>query len=328
MRTRKVIALSLISAGAALLFSGCPAQPPGPCVVARAFASAIEGTTPGFPYVVQYYFKDETAGCTDPAYAAWPTGNFVGGVWSEAYGPVTAVNKLVGWVPEEFGYTNSYPDLNANGLQDYVECTPLNNVLYATPCTHDPISYGNFTTDTEDSANTCTVLQTDAGTQLIGNVLVTYSYTKTLVYTNAAAGEGTQIQADVTIVRASQTPGTPSCVRDYTGIGLWPVILCNVDNDCNPNPQPSITPPRPIGSGLLPGIPYTCNAGLVGQDFVSVPGDVLANDWGCGDGVTAQPFLPLTLGCGGGAKDNNGTGGTSICFFASPSATQFPYVTQ
>ena len=327
MRTRKVIAFSLISAGAALLFSGCPAQPPGPCVVARAFASAIEGTTPGFPYVVQYYFKDETAGCSDPAYAAWPTGNFVGGVWSEVYGPVTAVNKLVGWVPEEFGYTNSYPDLNANGSRTMWSALPSTTCSTRRPAPDDPISYGNFTTDTEDSAHTCTVLQTDAGTQLIGTVLVTYSYTKTLVYTNAAAGEGTQIQADVTIVRALRRPERRPASGTTRAL-VWPVILCNVDNDCNPNPQPSITPPRPIGSGLLPGIPYTCNAGLVGQDFVSVPGDVLANDWGCGDGVTAQPFLPLTLGCGGGAKDNNGTGGTSICFFASPSATQFPYVTQ
>jgi hypothetical protein len=316
MRTRKGLALGLISAGAAVLFAGCPAQPPGPCVVARAFASAIEGTTPGYPYVAQYYLVpgSGTAGCLDPTIlASWPAGNFVGAIWSEAYGPVTAVNKLVGWVPEEFGWTNSYTG-------DYVECSPINDVNYTTPCNDNPVVFGNFTTDLEDSNNTCTVMGTDAGTQLINGIQVTYDFTSTLVYTNASAGEGTQIQANVTITRAT---ATASCSKSYVAIGLWPIALCNVDNDCNPLPQgESVTPPRPLGSGLLPGIPANCNLGLVAQDPIIVPG---ADQFG-GCGTVDTPFINLTLGCGGGAKDNNNTGGAGMCFYVNPSATTFPYV--
>jgi hypothetical protein len=313
MRTRKVIALGLISAGAAVLLAGCPAQPPGPCVVARAFASAIEGTNPGYPYVTQYYLVagSASAGCADPTIlASWPAGDFVGAIWAEAYGPVTAVNKLVGWVPEEFGWTNSYTG-------DYVECSPINDVNYTTPCTDNPVIFGNFTTDTEDSNNTCTVEGTDAGTQLINGIQVTYNFGSTLVYTNASAGEGTQIQANVTITRAT---ATASCSRSYVALGLWPVVLCNVDNDCNPNPQGSATPPRPLGSGLLPGIPTNCNTGLVSQDPIQVP----AGEGFCGPDAT--PFINLTVGCGGGAKDNDNTGGANICFYQSPSATSFPYL--
>ena len=83
---------------------------------------------------------------------------------------------------------------------------PINDVNYTTPCTDNPVVFGNFTTDLEDSNNTCTVMGTDAGTQLINGIQVTYDFTSTLVYTNAAAGEGTQIQANVTITRASRRP--------------------------------------------------------------------------------------------------------------------------
>jgi hypothetical protein len=322
MRTRKVIALSLISAGAAVLFSGCPSQPPGPCVIARTSASALTGGDPGLAYVLQYWFAGEAAGSdctTDPAVALWPAGNFVGALWAEAYGPVTAINKLNGFVPEEFGWTNAYTG-------DYVECTPLNNVLYATPCTRDPVAYGNFTTDTEDSNNTCTVQGTDGGSQLVNGVVVTYNFGTTLVYTNAAAGEGTQIQGTVQITRASQTAGVAACVRNYTFTGLWPVALCNgpgsgadPNNDCNPNPQPTIAPPRPLGSGLLPGIASSCNSTLSGQDPIVIP-----SDDNCG--LAGSPYILGTLGCGGPAKDNNGTGGTSICWYTNASATKAPWL--
>lgn len=324
MRTRKVIALSLISAGAAVLFSGCPAQPPGPCVVARAGAVALTGGDPGIAYVVQYWFAGEATGggsncaaasAADPAVAAWPAGNFVGALWAEAYGPVVAVNKVTGLVPEEFGWTNAYTG-------DYVECSPLNNVNYTTPCTRDPIIYGNFTTDTQDSNNTCTVQGTDAGSQLVNGVIVTYNFPTTLVYTNAAAGEGTQVQGTAQITRASQMPGVPACVRNYTFTGLWPVTKCNVDNDCNPNPQPTINPPRPLGSGILPGITTACNLNPTAAgttDPIVIP---TANN--CG--AAGSPYILGTLGCGGPAKDNNGVGGTDICFYTNASATKAPWL--
>jgi hypothetical protein len=329
MRTRKVIALSLISAGAAVLFSGCPAQPPGPCVVARAAFSPFG--PPGTPYVTHYYFVagSDTAGCTDPS-IVWPAGDFTGGVFAEAYGMVTAVDKVTGLIPEEFGWTNTYG--NFNGLPDYVECTPTNADLYAAngvgggadggPCVDNPISFGAFTTDTEDSNNTCVIAGSDAGTQVVADgTLVTYNYTKVLVYTNAAAGEGTQIQANVTMTRQSPTA---TCTRQYVAIGLWPAAVCNVDNDCNAVPQPSITPPRPLGSGILTGIPTVCDLTIPGMDPVIVPSSSF-----CGT-PTDQSYISLTPGCGGGDKDNNGVdipGSSGLCFFTGASPTAFPYVT-
>jgi hypothetical protein len=425
MRTRKVIALSLLSAGAAFLFSGCPNQPPGPCVVARAFASQIEGTNPGANYVLQYYFLNEAPGSdctTDPAVAAWPAGNFVGALWAEAYGPVTAIDKVTGLVPEEFGWTNSYTG-------DYVECSPITD---GPSCTDNPIILGNFTTDTEDVNGTCIIQGNDAGTQVVNGVTVTYNFPSTLVLVQSAAGEGTQIQATVQITRQSGMAGVAACVRNYTAIGFWPTAICNVDNDCNPLPQPDNTPPRPIGSGLLPGIPYTCSTTLVPQDPIFAPDnvpsttpatpcalqgptggsgtttdtcaafadgdagvapgeclnqvvtpitpavpctvDASGNDscaapggpggvcdattgncdsvngtcaypyldspqFQCGDGIPngpGFPFILLTGGCGGGAKNNNaiannmspGPGQTGLCFFANPSPTTFPYLSQ
>ena len=49
---------------------------------------------------------------------------------------------------------------------------------------------------------------------------------------------------------------------------------------------------------------------------------------GCGTGVVdgGLPFITLTGGCAGGAKDNNGTGGTNVCFVAGPGPTTFPYL--
>jgi hypothetical protein len=344
MRTRKVIALSLLSAGAAFLFSGCPNQPPGPCVVARAFASQIEGTNPGANYVLQYYFLNEAPGSNcaaastaDPAVAAWPAGNFVGALWAEAYGPVTAIDKLTGLVPEEFGWTNSFTG-------DYVECSPITD---GPTCLDNPIILGNFTTDTEDVNGTCTIQGNDAGVQVVNGVLVTYNFPSTLVLVQSEAGEGTQIQATVQITRQSAIPGTPPCIRNYTALGFWPTAICNVNNDCNPLPQPDNTPPRPIGSGLLPGIPFTCSNTLVPQDPIVVPGAYYADPngayQGCGTpladgGVGDSPFILQTGGCCGGAKNNNaiadnvGSGPdqptqSGLCFYADPSVSTFPYLT-
>jgi hypothetical protein len=315
MRTRKFIALSLISAGAAILVTGCPSQPPGPCVVARTGGGPLTGNGAGFPYVAQYYLTpgSETGDCTtNPAIAAWPAGNFVGQIWAEAYGAVTASLKLTGLVPEEFGWTNQYTG-------DYVECGQFDP-----GCTHNPISLGNFTADVEDENGNCTIKGSDAGQQEVNGVLVTYDYTNVLVYATAAAGEGTQMQATVTITRDDGVGA--ACVRSYTAIGLWPTAVCNVDNDCNPNPQPNNSPPRPLGSGTLPGIPLQC-VNAAANDPILVPGDFLGPDgFGCTDGSTDEPYVIQTVGCGGGAKDNNGTGGTSICFFVGPGPTTFPYL--
>lgn len=309
MRTRKVIALSLIFAGVAIL-SGCPDQPAGPCLPARAFAGIL-GNGTGTPYVVQYYLTagSETGDCTsNAAINAWPHGNFVGQVWAEAYGPVTASKKLTGMVPEEFGWTNQFTG-------DYVQGSPNSTP----PVANNPVIFGNFTTDTEDSAGTCTIQGTDAGVQLVNGVTVSYDFKNVLMLVQAAAGEGTQMQASVTITRTDPaSPGT-ACVRKYTALGLWPSALCNVDNDCNPYPQPGAN--RPLGSGLLPGIPYTCNSGLVAQDPILVPTSSAL----CGETV-ATPFILENSGCGGGSLDNNGTAGTSICFFQNPSPTKFPYL--
>jgi hypothetical protein len=404
MRTRKVFVLSLLS-GAAVLFSGCPAQPPGPCVVARATGGAAEGI--GSPYVVKYFLKTSTGDCTtNPNIAPYATtngngGDFVGALWAEAYGPVTAVDKITGLVPEEFGWTNGYTG-------DYVAGGPN------TGGPDNPVILGNFTTDLEDANNTCTIMGTSPGVQVINGVTVSYNYTSTLVYTNAAAGEGAQIQADVTITR---TDGATTCTNTYTGIGLWPTAVCNVANDCNPQAQPALN--RALGSGLLTGIPLVCDTTLVAEDPIVAPNnipqvpdlvctlngegdDTCASDpaanpgtvcsnlvstggatactvgadgtdpcatddtstetciacdasgcapagagnsgtcgtqtgdcavpyldaYGCGDGVKGdgQPYIILTGGCGGGAHDNNGTGGTNLCFYTGASPTAFPYV--
>ncbi len=327
MRTRKVIALSLLSTGALVLFSGCPAQPPGPCVVARTGASVLQGTDPGANYIVQYYFTAEAstgsncanAVATDPTgIGAWPTGNFVGGIYADAFGAVTDINKVTGLVPEEFGWTNTYTG-------DYVQGSPNSNP----PVTNNPIALGHFTTDTFDANSVCTITPTSPGVQVINGVTVTYQFTSVLMYAAAIAGEGTQMQAQVSITRTSAAGGT--CIRNYTAIGLWPSVLCNIDNDCNPLPQPGANPPRPIGSGLLTGIPVACNLSLVANDPIKVPAADLAVV-ACGDG-TDQPWLEQTNGCGGGAKNNNGISvnpnppsQTGLCFYSSPSPTKFPYL--
>jgi hypothetical protein len=392
MRTRKVIALSLLS-GAAVLFSGCPNQPPGPCVIARTGGGGAEGI--GSPYLVKYYLKTggSTGDCTTNPFMAPYAGDFVAALYAEAYGPVTAINKITGMVPEEFGWTGGYTG-------DYVQGSPNSTP----PVTNNPVIAGNFTTDTEDVNNECTVMGTAPGVQLINGVTVSYNYTSMLVYTNAAAGEGTQIQADVTITR---TDGVNTCTNNYTALGLWPETVCNVNDDCNPNPEPAIG--RALGSGILTGIPVKCDLTLVAEDNVIVPGNIpvdppvactidgMGNDscaangqecvnttttgggvactvaadgtdscdadptsteacvtcdasgctpvapggsGNCGTiaGVCAVPYLdgygcpspqPYTLltgGCGGGAHDNNGTGGTNLCFYVNASATApFPY---
>ena len=83
MRTRKVIALSLLS-GAAVLFSGCPNQPPGPCVIARTGGGGAEGI--GSPYIVKYYLKagGSTGDCTTNPNMAPYAGDFVAALYAEA----------------------------------------------------------------------------------------------------------------------------------------------------------------------------------------------------------------------------------------------------
>jgi hypothetical protein len=310
MRTRKVIALSLLS-GAAVLFSGCPAQPPGPCVIARTGGGGAEGI--GSPYLVKYYLNDggSTGDCTtNPAIAPFG-GEFVGVLFAEAYGAVTAIDKITGMIPEEFGYTGGYTG-------DYVQGSPNSTP----PVTNNPVIFGAFTTDTEDVNNTCTVKGSAPGVQLINGVTVSYDYSNVLVYTNAAAGEGTQIQAAVTITRDDGVG--PACVNNYTAIGLWPSTLCNVNNDCNPNPQPQQN--RALGSGILTGIPVECNLTLAAEDPIFVTGAMFLADCECGDGVTPAQYVLQTGACCGAAHDNNGTNGTSLCFFTNASPTAFPYL--
>lgn len=335
MRTRKVIALSLISAGAAVLFSGCPDQPAGPCVVARAGAGPF--SDPGVPYATHYYFTSESGNCSDPAVdAGWPARDFTGALWAEAYGNVSDIDKPTGLVPEEFGWTSFAR--NRNNLRDYVECTPLNADLYALhgigggydggACVDDPISHGAFTTDAEDSNGLCTIAEKAAGSQVVNGVFVTYSFPKSILYVPAASGEGTQIQVPVVTITRQALGSANVCVRTYQALGLWPSALCNVDNDCNANPQPNNTPPRPIGSGLLTHIPVFCDMTIPTLDPIIVPNGTLP-DGGpgpnaiCGNSVPT-PYLSLTPNCGG-SKDNNGTAGTGNCFYSNASPTTFPY---
>ncbi len=320
MRTRKVILLSLVSAGAAFLFSGCPSQPASPCVIAHSGGSGRAGT--GQSYLVQYYLDTDagvpSAACANASYSYWPTGDFVGGLFVESYGAVTDSLKLVGMVPEEFGWTNPFTG-------DYVQGSPNSSP----PIANDPIVRGNFTTDTQSANGTCIISQQDGGqaVQLFtpsgapGPQTVTYSINDAVVYTNPAAGEGTQIYYPLTIIRDDGSGNV--CVRHYIGVGLWPTALCNVDNDCNPNPQPSNG--RPLGSGVLPGIPVTCNLTIGNNDPVLVPDSDLTLV-GCNTTPPSSlPFANLSPGCLGPAIDNNNTGGTGVCFFPNPSPTTFPY---
>ena len=433
MRTRKVIVLSLISAGAAVLFSGCPSEPPSPCVIGHAGGSP-SGNGPGHGYVVQYFLNTDagfqpSAACSAPAYAYWPSGNFYAGLYVESFGAVTASQKLVGLVPDEFGWTNSY-------LNDYVQGAPIDGPsLPDGGLFPNPVILGNFTTDTQNANGTCVITQQDGGagiqtfvptatpdngaTVLFGPLqTVTYEIPVALVYTNQAAGEGTQIQFAARITRDDGVSG--ACVRNYIGIGLWPAALCNVNNDCNPNPQP--TNGRPLGSGILTGIPTTCNLNIGSQspvvaanNYPAVPNIPCATDGqgtdtcmgfadgdagvgvppyttcsnivttpitptvactpatktsidscldggpggictanpdggtsfcsssngvcaqpvldaiGCGQGTSAAGLTFITIstnsGCGGGAVDNNNTGGTGICFYPNAAPNTFPYLT-
>ncbi len=333
MRTRKVIVLSLISAGAAFLFSGCPSQPPSPCVIGHAGGSPA-GNGPGHQYVVQWYLNTDagapSAACAAAAYSYWPAGDFVGGLYVESYGAVTASQKLVGMVPEEFGWTNSYTN-------DYVQGALIDDAGYP-----NPVSLGNFNTDTQYANGTCIIAQqvggaaqqqfvptgspNGAATIVTGPLqTVTYSFPVAIVYTAPAAGEGTQIQVTAQVTRDDGVSGP--CVRNYIGIGLWPAANCNTTSDCNPNPTPSAG--RPLGSGVLPGIPTTCNLTIANNDPVLVPATGGYQDaYGCGDGVTPVPFVNISTssGCGGGSVDNNNTGGLGLCFYPNPSPTTFPYL--
>jgi hypothetical protein len=331
-RAGEVVTLTLLLASAAVLCSGCISQPESPCVIAHA-GGGLGGV--GTPYIAQYYVTatPPSANCLLPQYAYWPTGNFVGEIFAESYGPVTGTNKLVGWLPEEFGWSNGYTG-------EYIEGGP-NSAVQPDGGFPNPVAFGNFTTTLQDTNGTCLVAGTDGGTQNINGINTTYDFTKVLVYTNPAAGEGFQIQANVTITRDDGT-GVP-CVQSYVAIGLWPSALCNVDNDCNPNPQPNGNPPRPLGSGLLPGTPYVCATDLAGSDPIIVPAPYLEATKANGTppescpyvttladgGLQASniPYALLSGPCGGGTKDNNGTNGVNICFYPSPSPTTFPYVT-
>jgi len=428
MRTRKVIALSLLTGGAALLFSGCPSNPPSICTIART-AQGPAGAVAGFGFAVHYYYSPglDVGDCS----ALDAGSDFSSVLWTEAYGGSPAVDPTIanggtyitGMMPEEFGWTQPY-------LQTYIQGSPM-DPNPADPIGGFPIIYGAFTSYRQDTNGECTINQTDAGSQLINGTLVTYSFPKVLVYNDPYAGEGTQLQ-----IAAQITRGT--CTRSYVGIGMWPIALCNVDNDCNPNAQPSYNPPRPIGSGLLPGFNYACSGADGGQGIVSldltyppanvnvtpttaclvgagtltsppedscvnavppsasapansvcdntvatitnppvactvdgVNGDSCDPDggtymacvscpsdggacsqvaaqadggpnpgscgtlagncafavldaWGCGS-LVGTAYMDLTLGCGGAAKDNDGTAGVNICFYANPGPTTFPY---
>jgi hypothetical protein len=65
-----------------------------------------------------------------------------------------------------------------------------------------------------------------------------------------------------------------------------------------------------LGSGILTNIPVSCGLDIPSLDPVITPNG---------------PYIGLTGGGGGGSKDNNGTGGTGVCFFTGASPTVFPY---
>ncbi len=315
-----------------LIIGACGSQPESPCVIGHAGGGLGQV---GTAYIALYYAvaTSPPANCLLPQYAYWPTGNFVGEIFAESYGPVTGNNKLVGWVPEEFGWTNAYTG-------DYVQGSP-NSAMQPDGGFPNPVAFGNFTTTVQDLNGTCTVIGLDGGTQNVNGVSTTYDFSRVLVYTNPAGGEGFQIQATVTITRDDGTG--VACVQAYVAIGLWPSALCNVDNDCNPSPQPTDNPPRQLGSGILPGTPYHCAADLPGNDPIIVPAAYLeasqvnGNSPGNCPYVTSlpdggyeaapTPYALLTGQCGGATLDNNGTNGVNICFYPNPAPTTFPYVT-
>ncbi|MGO9063161.1 MAG: hypothetical protein ACLQIH_00315 [Myxococcaceae bacterium] len=316
MRTRKVIYLSLISAGAAFLFSACPAQPPGPCVIAH---TAGGGFGNGTPYVAYYYLNSDagfapSAACANADFAYWPLGDFVGQIYVESYGYVTENLKLTAMVPDEFSYTTPFTG-------DYVQGSPNSTP----PVANSPLVLGNFTTDVVSAQGTCVIVMDGGpGTQVIaepaGNQTVQYSYPTATVYSTPAAGAGTQMEASAIITRTDATTGDV-CTRNYNLLALWPTAVCQVDNDCNPNPQPSNSPPRPLGSGVLPGIPTNCNATMVTMAPVMVD---------TSSSCSPSPYILATTsnGCGGGSINNNSIAAfDGVCFFQNFSPTTFPYVT-
>jgi len=238
----------------------------------------------------------------------------------------------VGMVPEEFGWTNSYTGDYIQGSPNSYTCdgSGLPSGCTPAPVANNPIIFGNFTTSSQLADGTCVLLQADggAGTQVVsGGNTVTYEFPITTIYNAAQSGAGTQIQVRARITRDDHSGNV--CVRNYTGIGLWPLTVCNADIDCDANPSEG----RPIGSGILGGIPLNCNPNLVALDPVIVPANLLANNsqgiYSCSDlpdgGSTAQPFINQPAGCGGGVTDNNGVGGTNICFYTNAAANTFPY---
>jgi hypothetical protein len=262
---------------------------------------------------------------SDPRIAPLSDGNFVGLVWAEAFGAVNDAPKEVGLVPEEFAWTNAYTG-------DYVEGSP-NSILPDggnAGITDVPIAYGRFSSDKPDPGGFCYIEGIAPGAQYINGVRVAYAYTSVSLYDAVVAGQGSQLEASVTVTRDNGM-GNP-CVRRYTALGLWPAVVCNVDDDCNPLAEPSAQPPRPLGSGLLPGIPTVCAMHLAPQDPVIVPAAVLS---GTGCGGRDEPYILQPAVCGGANKNQNGIpvsiadGGTGLCFYPNASSSsKLPFLAE
>ena len=228
MKHSRLFVLSLVSAP--LISIGCDV-PGGRCVLAAAHGGAYPGT-PGDPYLAIFYPRavSEQGSCADDGSAFAARAHQI---YAETFGHFGSEPREVAWTPDEFAYD---PDTGA----------PPDPGL-------DPIIRGRFTDSVVDASGLCTVEGSSIGQQQLGGVLVSYEFRRVQVV-DLASVQGTEILAEVVVTRGD-------CSRAYDVLGIWPVVPCTTQADCNPLPDPEHG--RPNGSDVLPSLPVECNTGPV-----------------------------------------------------------------
>lgn len=92
----------------------------------------------------------------------------------------------------------------------------------------------------------------DGGTEEFPAVNMSYKWSN-LKVTSTAAVPGTVFTADLSYIEGT-------CKATYSVVGIWPLVNCATDDDCNP--APNLDAGRPTGSGLNPEFAPVCNVDL------------------------------------------------------------------
>src|SRR5262249_30711756 len=145
-------------------------------------------------------------------------------IYAETFGRFGSEPREVAWTPDEFAYdpaTGAPPDPS-----------------------RDPTVRGRFTDSVVDASGLCIVEGSSIGQQQLDGVLVSYEFRRAQVV-DLLTVQGTEILAEVTVTRGD-------CSRSYEVLGLWPLVSCTTQADCDPLPDPDHG--RPNGSGVLPSL--------------------------------------------------------------------------